>query len=301
MPACGNGNFQEPERLVAPVPQKVASCGSEDRPFPENLLVLAGGAYSGRKTGRQMDDSGHEATVMEVAVNVPSTPVALMLGNHEPTIWKVSRTPETRIAAIVLSGYYTQALTGVSPDVPVLNSTFHNKGPCGLFYLADDGMEKLESLAQQLFGRPLTQKYFATEGRLTIGRPVGSGTNLVADHTIAIESFYTPGAPPAAAAGIREALERGVLRRATLGDALAWERAFRRHLELEAGSAPPMPVVQGNDADLLDNAFVLLKPFALPSGLYGEAATTFFVPRGVPLPTGKPGHSAINDYNQLRQ
>lgn len=301
MSACSNDNSQESTILAAPVQQKISSCSFQDRQFPANLLVLAGGSYSGRRTSRQIDDSGHEATVMDVVVNVPDTPVALMLGSHEPTIWNISRTPETRITAIVLSGYYTQVLTGVSPDVPVLNSTFHNKGPCDLFYLADDGMENLQSLAQQLFGRPLTQKYFATEGQLVIGQPVSSGMNLVADPSAAIESFYTPGAPPAATAGIREALERGVLRRATMGDALEWERAFRRHLQLEAGSAPPMPSVHGNKSDMLDNAFIVLKPFVFPSGLYGEAATTFFVPRGVPFPTGKPGHSTVNDYNQLRQ
>lgn len=277
------------------------SCGFPDQRFPDNLVVLAGGAYAGQKTGRQIDDSGHEATVMDVVVNVPGTPVALMLGNHEPTIWKVSRTPETRIAAIVLSGYYTQRLTGVSPDVPVLNSTYQNNVPCDLFYLADDGMEKLESLTQQLFARPLTEKYFAKEGRLVIGRPVSTIANLVVDHTIAIESLYWADAPPSGAAGIRDALMQGILRQATLGDTLDWERAFRRHLELQVGSAPPMPVTQGNESDMLENVFVVLKPFALPSGLYGEDASTFFVPKGVPLPTGKPGHAVVNDYNQLRQ
>ena len=280
---------------------KPHSCSFADQKFPDNLAVLAGGAYSGRKTGHQIDDSGHEATVMDVVVNVPGIPVALMLGNHEPTIWTVSRTPETRIAAIVLSGYYAQVLTGVSPDIPVLNSTYQNKGPCDVFYLADTGMEKLESVAHQLFARPVMEKFFAKEGRVVIGRPVSIAANLLTDHTIAIESFYTSDAPPAGAVGIREALERGLLRQATLGDALEWEGAFRRHLELEVGSAPPMPVIQGNNTDLLENAFVVLRPFALPSGLYGGAASTFFVPRGVPLPTGKPGHSAINDFNQLRQ
>lgn len=287
--------------MVTPIEQKLVSCGFEDRTFPANMVVMAGGAYSGRKGGRQIDYSGHEATLMEVVVNVPGTPVALMLGNHEPTIWKVLRTPETRISAVMLSGYYTQVLTGVSLDIPVLNGFFQNKGPCDLYYLADDGIKNLEAMAQQVFSRPVMEKYFAAEGYLVIGQPVSASTNLVTDHLISIESFYSFGAPPAAAAGIHEALSKGVLRQATLDDAIAWDRAFRRHLELEAGSAPPMPVIQGNDAGLLENAFVVLKPFTLPSGLYGEAASTFFVPRGVPFPTGKLGHSAVNDYNQLRK
>ncbi len=284
------------------IQQTPASCSFVNIQFPENLVVIAGGAYSGRKTGRQIDESGHEATVMDVVVNVPDKPVALLLGSHEPTIWKIVHTPQTRIAAIVLSGYYTQVLNGISSEIPLLNSTYVNQGPCGHFYLADDGMNKLEPLAQRLFQRSLQNKFFAVEGRLMIGRPVGSEVSLLTDNSTPMESFFTKLAPPAGVVGIREALEQGVLRQATLGDAVAFARAFQRHRELEFGAEPiPIAATDGKESDLLENAYVVLNPFVLPSGLYGSAAATFFVPLGVPRPTGKPGHAQINAYDQLRQ
>lgn len=284
------------------IQQPSALCSFANLQFPKNLIVIAGGAYSGKKAGRQIDESGHEATVMDVVVNVPDKPVALMLGSHEPTIWNIVRTPETRIAAVVLSGYYAQVLHGVSSDIPMLNSTYVNKGPCGHFYLAEHGMSELEPLAQELFQRPLQNKYFAVDGRLVIGRPVDSEGSLLANNTIPKQSIFSKSAPSAGLVGIREAQEKGVLQQATLGDALAFARAFQRHRELEFGAEPiAIAAPGGKESDLLDNAYVVLKPFVLPSGLYGGAAATFFVPLGVPRPSGKPGHSQINDFNQLRQ
>ncbi|MBK7956178.1 MAG: hypothetical protein IPK02_20760 [Candidatus Accumulibacter sp.] len=118
-----NERSLEQRTNMTSIQQTPASCSFVNIQFPENLVVIAGGAYSGRKTGRQIDESGHEATVMDVVVNVPDKPVALLLGSHEPTIWKIVHTPQTRIAAIVLSGYYTQVLNGISSEIPLLNST----------------------------------------------------------------------------------------------------------------------------------------------------------------------------------
>ncbi|MBK7956179.1 MAG: hypothetical protein IPK02_20765 [Candidatus Accumulibacter sp.] len=102
-------------------------------------------------------------------------------------------------------------------------------------------MNKLEPLAQRLFQRSLQNKFFAVEGRLMIGRPVGSEVSLLTDNSTPMESFFTKLAPPAGVVGIREALEQGVLRQATLGDAVAFARAFQRHRELEFG-AEPIPI-----------------------------------------------------------
>jgi hypothetical protein len=44
---------------------------------------------------------------------------------------------------------------------------------------------------------------------------------------------------------------------------------------------------------------VVLKPFRLPPGLYGAHSATFFVPKGVPRPTGELGHSVLYDFNTL--
>jgi hypothetical protein len=46
-------------------------------------------------------------------------------------------------------------------------------------------------------------------------------------------------------------------------------------------------------------AYVVLKAYTLPAGLYGANSATFFVPRGVPRPTGERGHSTIYDFNTM--
>jgi hypothetical protein len=49
----------------------------------------------------------------------------------------------------------------------------------------------------------------------------------------------------------------------------------------------------------MHNAYVVLGPFRLPEGLYGAHSATFFVPKGVPRPTGNLGHSVLYDFNTL--
>jgi hypothetical protein len=37
----------------------------------------------------------------------------------------------------------------------------------------------------------------------------------------------------------------------------------------------------------------------LHAGLFGSNSGTFFIPKGVPKPTGDPGHSTVYDFNTL--
>lgn len=50
----------------------------------------------------------------------------------------------------------------------------------------------------------------------------------------------------------------------------------------------------------IHNGYVVLKEFAMPAGLYGAHSATFIVPKGVPVPTGKLGHSRVLDYNAMQ-
>lgn len=299
--ACGNNHIQQPEANVPTPGHDTEPCSFGSAPLPGPFIVLAGGAYSGRPSGRQIDESGHEATVLHVVVNVPEKPVALMLGSYEPTIWKIAWTPQTRINAIVLSGYHTQILTGIYDDVKVLHSTYANNGPCPFFFVADDGMEEMEPLSRKLFQRPIQQTFVADNGSLLMGQPVKTDELLISNDTVAIEAYFTPNTLPSGRAGLRQALDQGLLRQATRGDAREWELAYQKHVAAETGVTPSLPEPIGADADELDNVYVVLKPFTLPAGLFGDAAAAFFVPRGVPRPTGVSGHAVINDYNQLRQ
>lgn len=142
--------FEFPRQAAVPKPEASASsavCGFADLALPADAVVYAAGAYAGRKAGFQIDQSGHEATRIDVAVNSPGRPVALMLGAYEPTVWHIGWSPGTRILAVLVSGYHRQAVAGLPPAVPLLNSSYDNRGPCGYFYVAESRLAELNPMA----------------------------------------------------------------------------------------------------------------------------------------------------------
>lgn len=65
------------------------ACDFDGLKLVQNTKVFAAGAYSGQRLPFPIDDSGHDATRMDVAVNPPDAPVVLMLGTYEPTVWNI--------------------------------------------------------------------------------------------------------------------------------------------------------------------------------------------------------------------
>lgn len=276
-----------------------AGCEFPGLTLPEDYAVLAAGNYSGRPLHWQIDQSGHQATRMDIRVHRPDKPVMLLLGAYEPTVWNVAWSPGTRIAGVLASGYHRQAIAGLEPGVPVLVSSYDNRHPCGYFYVATDELKKVNDAARRIFLRNVDMVYFAREGVATLGEGDLSRVVWQSSKAVTPESFRDPGAPLAGEAGLLEAVRTGQLRRATPADAEAWGRALaaklpQRDLPPIAGEGrarPPVPVIH--------NAYVVLGPFTYPSGLYGAHATTFFVPAGIPLPKGNPGHSTVLDFNTV--
>jgi hypothetical protein len=91
-----------------------------------------------------------------------------------------------------------------------------------------------------------------------------------------------------AASPLDEAVEKGFLREASWADVDAWRAAV-------AAGSKPKPVRSGWPF----RSYVVLKSFVLPSGLYGAHSAQFYVPKGVPRPTGNPGHSTVLDFNTM--
>lgn len=269
-----------------------AVCRIDGFVMPANAKVYAAGAYAGKETDFQIDQSGHQATTIQVAVHEPDAPLVLLLGAYEPTVWSVGWTRGTRIAAVLLTGYHRQQVTGLPADVPLLVSTFDNRGPCGYAYVGGEGSTKLNPLARELFGRPVDVAYAAREGRAVVG-DLPPGEALLTDAAATpVEDFQLKGAPPAGQAGIDAAMRNGILRPATPADLHAWDAARQRTMgaadipRIEGAGAPRPPSVPYR-------SYTVLKPFAIPAGLYGAHSATFFVAPGVPAPTGNPGHSDV--------
>lgn len=275
-------------------------CSFEDLKLPaSDIVVYAAGAYAGRTTGFQIDQSGHEATQIDVAVHQPDKPVVLMLGAYEPTVWSVGWSAKTRIAAVLLSGYHRQAVAGLEPGTPLIVSSYDNKGPCGYFYVTPEDLKPLNPIAKRLFGRPVGMVFPAIKGKVVVGLPLAAGTPLKTSSAVKPEHFRDLNAPLAGPAGVADALRRGLLRRATASDADAWADAVGR-----AAPAGDIPPVAGQSAPrrhkpALYNTYVVLKPFHYPAGLYGGNSAVFLIPKGVPQPDGNPGHSEVYDFNTL--
>ena len=263
--------------------------------LPAGAKVLAAGGYSGRPTDFQIDQSGHQATTMQVAVNEPQVPVALLLGAYEPTVWSVGWTPGTRIAAVVVAGYHRQRITGLPAGTPVLVSSHRERGPCPHAYVGGDGTKGLNPLARQVFGRAVDMAYPARDGQVLVGAGLGEARLETDASAVAADSFRDLNAPPAGQAGIEAALRAGVLRSASAADVAAWEAAHDRQRAPE-----DVPPVQGGrqrsgPPSMPHRAYVVLREFAIPAGLYGAHSATFYLAPGVPRPTGNPGHSTIRD------
>lgn len=291
-------NFAADEKSRQSVAQKPV-CGFADLMLPEQFSVFAAGAYSGRKIAFQIDQSGHEGTQIDVAVNSPGTPVVLMLGAYEPTIWNIGWSPQTRIAAVLVGGYHRQVVAGLEQGTPLLNSSYDNKGPCGYFYVTPNNLAPLNPLSKRVFGRGVDMVFPATNGKVVIGEPLAAGTTLVTSDAITPESFHDKTVPIAGPAGLEDAVRKGLLRKATAADAEAWSEAVlqntpQRDLPPVAGQGVPRPPKPS-----LFNAYVVLKSFTYPSGLYGGNSATFLIPKGVPKPEGNSGHSSVYDFNTL--
>ena len=276
-----------------------STCSFPGLQLPSDFSVFAAGAYSGRKIAFQIDQSGHEGTQIDVAVNSPKKPVVLMLGAYEPTIWNIGWSEGTNILAVLVSGYHRQVVSGLGKQTPLLISTYDNRGPCNYFYVTNDKLDSLNPKARNLFGRPVDMVYPAANGYIVIGEPIAPGTKLVTSSDISPDAYIDKSAPLAGQAGLEDALKKGLLRKATAADAEAWSNAVdinspKRDVPPVAGEGIPKP-----PRPRMYNAYVVMKPFTYPSGLHGAQSATFFIPKGLPKPMGNPGHSAVYDFNTL--
>lgn len=281
-------------RPSAAQPSGPATC--EMPGLSAKFTVYAAGAYSGRKLDYQIDQSGHEATQIDVAVNETSSPVVLMLGAYEPTVWNIGWSPQTRIVGVLVSGYHRQTIAGLPASMPRLNSSYENKGACGYFYLSESRLDQVNPIARRLFGQPVARAFIANNGLVTVG--TANGTGMVTDASQPPDQFRNRSVPLAGEAGLRDAVAKGLLREARSSDAQEWQVAY------DAANKKDVPPVSGasdnrRTRSYLHNGYVVLKAMQIPAGLYGAHSATFIVPYGVPRPTGNPGHSTLLDYNTM--
>ena len=297
-----------PSKMVVP-----PVCGFPGLQLPEDTVVLGAGGLGGKVINFQIGQSGNTATQIDVAVNNPEKPVALMLGASEPNIWNISWTEGTNIVAVFVSGNERQLVAGLKTNTPLLISSYEDNGPCndtkftyqmlhlhdsfiasfGYGQITDVEQAKVEQqLSQLLYSRPISKIFSVSDGKVMIGDALVSGQQLITSSATPPESFYDKNAPLAGQAGLDDAVSKKILRRATIKDAEKWIKALKRKYAIQNRPPPDIP------PDLF-NAYVVLKKFTYPAGLHGGHKATFYIPEGVPQPSGNYGHSKVYDFNSI--
>lgn len=249
-----------------------------------NTRIYGTGAYKGSRLGWQIGDSGNDSTLFKVVVNSPKEPVILALAAYDPSIWHISWTKDTQIAAVVVSGYHTQKVAGLPEGVPVLSSTYEDKGPCGYTSYNSDSSR----IISQLFGRDIEAGFPAEDGQAVVGESLPPDAELLTNAESRIEDYRDPTKPLAGKAGLDEAESQGLIRKATREDYREWLKQYARGRNI-----PDDEIKEGikNGRVRFEyparNAYVVLSPdFIIPSGLSGSDYADFIVPENIPLPEG---------------
>jgi hypothetical protein len=105
--------------------------------------------------------------------------------------------------------------------------------------------------------------------------------------------------PFGAQAALERAVREGELRKATHEDLGLWREAYLAKKSAQKDPSAPVEKDARIGSVELSQAYIVLRKFALPWGPTGSNRAVFFVPKGVPLPTGEMGRSAIYDFDTL--
>lgn len=185
-------------------------CGFSTIEFAENLIVYAGGAYSGVKTNFQIDQSGSQATRFDVAINSPDAPVALILGAYEASVWRIKWTENTKILAVYAMGNHRQIVTGLPNNVPVITSSSWEKPNChDNLYISPKTVSKINPIAKYLFDKRASLVALAKNGKLVFGSAFSSTTALFTNADNTVEDYIDPSMPLAGPAGLDDLVSKG--------------------------------------------------------------------------------------------
>ncbi|EPX64928.1 hypothetical protein D187_000351 [Cystobacter fuscus DSM 2262] len=291
---------QLPPGLPIKTPPVAPACGFRGLSLPTDFAVLAAGG-AGKRSAVQIDQSGHVATTMTVSVDNPGKPVVLMLSARDPTVWSIRRSQQTTLLAVLVSSSYRQIVAGLDATTPVTILTAENRSACGFFYVDADYLETLNPMARRFFGRDVDMVYPAHNGEVILGDAKGTPSNWVGGSDVPVESYVDKTAPLAGEMGLDDAVRKGLLRRANIGDLNAWDAQMAR---VAPGRGATSVSGDGRAARfrssrMMRNAYVVLRPMTFPAGLYGSNSAVFFVPKGTKRPRGNPGHSEVYDFNDM--
>ena len=189
------------------------------------------------------------------------------------------------------SAFLSLILSALSINMVVIQISIWTSIVCFVFVLTlvakkRNGLAFLLSLAITPITIGLAVLYFNTE---SIRADVVRGSEQLGSSIVA--KFVDP--QPA----LDQAIQAGSIRKATVDDIKAFRDAYLEKKYVRNG----LPVPENETALSVttvnvSRAYVVLKKFTYPSGLVNEYRVVFFVPVGVPNPSGDFGHSAVYDF-----
>lgn len=269
-------------------------CAFPEVVFPSNLKVYGAGNYAGSVFGKQIDSSGHQSTVFDIAVNSPNQPVALVLGAYDPAVWNISWTAGTKIVAVAVTGYHRQIVIGITPETPLLIS---RGNPCESSYIIWGNIDSLNRLAERLFNKPADAIYLSSNGKSVLGPPLVAGEKLITSKATSIDDFVDHNLPLAGSAALAQALLEGSIRKSNGDERKEWrKRWIEEHPETSSqqGNLTSHPLI--SDA----STYVILKPYQIPKGLSAAGLPVFYLPSGILFPEGDVDEALLYDFGTLK-
>ena len=265
-----------------------------------NFAIFAAGDYKGKKLDFQIDSSGHMATTTNLYINYTNKPIILFIGNYEPTIWNIYKTPNTNIKEIVIGGYYKQILNGKFKSKIIHNNFFDDGAPYGWFYIKKNKFRAVNHVSMRLYNRYI-DKLFSSDNK----------GNIFIGNTKNIKKWITFNQKPlefyksktlSGILALEEAVKKGYLRKANRNDAKEWAKIANEHRKTKRFLFF-FTIKEGKKIEppMLLNAYVILKDgFKIPPGLLGADSATFFIPKGIKnIDLTNKGHSKIYDFNKF--
>ena len=260
--------------------------------LPEDFRVYAVGTYSGlQPNDAQLGKSGNAVKENKVIVNTPERPIILVLMAYDPVVWKVKRTAQSNILAVIVGGYHTQALLGLPKSIPTLFATYKEKGDCNAFYAYKAGKSLDQAVARikEITGRELDHLLTKpTHGKYIVGDEEAVDlTNLIVSEERKIEDYTEKPPFPSGQRGLDQLVRQNAIRPATHYDIEQWvEKASKEYQKFNKELKVGHRMVVGR-------TYVILRDVQLPNGLFGGNSVAFLIPPGIPMPRGSKGHNAF--------
>lgn len=257
----------------------------------QGARILAVGTYEGGlPVARLATHEGHE--VKAVAIHVPARggPLVVVLSAYDPVVWDLRDVPKNRLRAVFVSGYHAQAVAGAgSRPVRVTTYLKPNKacGEAAYAYKGGKSLDRLDALVRRVFRRGIdgfTSGYTLKHVLLEGAHMPSQVQSLVSPDSAVGASEFSSGTNVDGPFGLQRLLDEGAIRKATRADVAELDRVLTR-------KSPTGRLAPVHASIATSEAYVVLRPITMPTGMYGAHSATFLIPRGVPMPKDSGSHN----------